>query len=161
MKQLRAGCVPAGGLGTLRLMLRLKPLAWWVVPWGLLAGLLLTLAFLGNMDFRNLPGCRQTVYGPRLPHSLATCDTIDEGYPVRFLSSYPYLEQDRGRTSNLSGVDIGGVPVINKGGLAEDWLVWSLVSCLALYIVSPAKPRQYPAFDAPAAGSGHPFDRST
>jgi len=44
-------------------MFRLKPLAWWVVPWGLLAGLLLTLAFLGQMDFRNLPGCRQPVYG--------------------------------------------------------------------------------------------------
>ena len=63
-------------------MFRLKPLAWWVVPWGLLAGLLLTLAFLGQMDFRNLPGCRQPVYGPRLPHSLAMCDTIEEGYPA-------------------------------------------------------------------------------
>ena len=68
-------------------MLRLKPLAWWVLPWGLLAGLLLTLAFLGHMDFRNLPGCRQPVYGPPLPHPLARCDTIEEGYPVRFLSS--------------------------------------------------------------------------
>ena len=81
---------------------------------------------------------------------------------MRFLSSYPYLEQDYGRTSNLAGVDIGGVPVINKGGPAEDWLVWSLVSCLALYIVSPAKRAgrgQYSAADAPALGPGHPSDR--
>jgi hypothetical protein len=53
-------------------MLRLKPLAWWVLPWGMLAG-------------------------------------------------------------------ISGVPVINKGGLAEDWLIWSIVSCLVLYIVSARK----------------------
>jgi len=45
-------------------MVRLKPPVWWVIPWGLLAGLLPTLAFLGQMDFRNLPGCRQPVYGP-------------------------------------------------------------------------------------------------
>jgi hypothetical protein len=90
------------------------------------------------------------------------CDTIEEGYPVRFLSSYPYLEQDHGRTSNLAGVDIGGVPVINKGGLAEDWLIWSLVSCLALYIVSPTKragSTQDRAAAAPVPGPGHPADR--
>src|SRR5215471_10068968 len=114
------------------------------------------------MDFRNLPGCWQPGYGPPLPHPLAVCDTIEVGYPVRFLSSYPYLEQDYGRTSNLAGVDSGGVPVINQGGLAEDWLVWSLVSCLALYIASPAKRagrRQDRAADVPALGPGHPSDR--
>lgn len=144
-------------------MLRLKPLAWWVLPWGLLAGVLLTLAFLGQMNFRDLPGCRQTDYGPPLRHSLAGCDTIEEGYPVRFLSSYPYLVQDTGKASNIAAVSIGGVPVINKGGLVEDWLIWSAVSCLALYIVSPRRRpggRQYSGADArPGLSPGHPSDR--
>ena len=38
------------------------------------------------------------------------------------------------RTAGLSSV-----PVINKGGLAEDWLIWSLASCLVLYIVLARK----------------------
>lgn len=53
---------------------------------------------------------------------------------MRFLSSEPLLEQNPGTSSREAGVS--GVPVINKGGLAEDWLIWSIVSCLALSIVS-------------------------
>ena len=53
---------------------------------------------------------------------------------MRFLSSEPLLEQNPGTSSREAGVS--GVRVINKGGLAEDWLIWSIVSCLALYVVS-------------------------
>jgi hypothetical protein len=53
---------------------------------------------------------------------------------VRFLSSAPTLEQNPGTSSREA--DVNSVPVINKDGLAEDWLIWSTVSCLALYIVS-------------------------
>ena len=116
-------------------MLMLKPLAWWVIPWSLLAGIIVTLLCLGSMTWKPLTDCGQSVSPPyRLYSPPGGCTTIDEGYPVRFLSSTPLLEQDPGTSSSKGGVS--GVPVINKGGLAEDWLIWSIVSCLALYIVS-------------------------
>lgn len=116
-------------------MLRLRPLAWWVVPWGLLAGIILTLLCLGSMTWKPLTDCGQRASPPYSPYSPpGGCFTIDEGYPVRFLSSEPLLEQNPGASSSKAVVN--GVPVINKGGLAEDWLIWSIFSCLALYIVS-------------------------
>lgn len=116
-------------------MLRLKPLAWWVIPWGLLAGIILTLLCLGSMTWEPLADCGQTTSPPYSLYSPpGGCSTIVEGYPVRFLSSEPLLEQNPGTSFHEAGVS--GVPVINKGGLVEDWFIWSVVSCLALYIVS-------------------------
>jgi hypothetical protein len=116
-------------------MLRLKPLAWWVIPWGLLAGIILTLLCLGSMTWKPLTDCGQRASPPYSPYSLpGGCTTIDEGYPVRFLSSEPLLEQNPGASSREA--EVSGSPVIDKRGLAEDWLIWSMVSCLALYIVS-------------------------
>src|SRR5262249_13416312 len=65
------------------------------------------------------------------------CETIDEGTPVRFLSSAPGVEAHPGTSSR--DADVSGAPIINKGGLAEDWLIWSLVSCVGLYVVPPTK----------------------
>jgi hypothetical protein len=116
-------------------MLSLKPLPWWIIPWGLLAGIILTLLCLGSMTWKPLTDCGQRVSPPYSPYSPpGGCTTIEEGYPVRFLSSRPLLEQDPGTSSRKA--EVNGVPVINKSGLAEDWLIWSIVSCLALYIVS-------------------------
>ena len=116
-------------------MLRFRPLAWWVLPWGMLAGIILTLLCLGAGTWEPLTDCGQRVSPPYSGYSPpGGCSTIAEGYPVRFLSSEPLLEQNPGTSSREAG--ISGVPVINKGGLAEDWLIWSLVSCLALYVVS-------------------------
>jgi hypothetical protein len=116
-------------------MLKVKPLAWRVIPWGLLAGMILTLLCLGSMTWKPLTDCGQRVSPPYSLYSPpGGCATIHEGYPVRFLSSEPLLEQNPAGSSRE--VEISGVPVINKGGLAEDWLIWSLVSCMALYIVS-------------------------
>jgi hypothetical protein len=116
-------------------MLRLRPLAWWVIPWGLVAGMILTLLCLGSMNWKPLADCGQRTSPPYTLYSPpGGCFTIDEGYPVRFLSSEPGLEQNPGASPREAGVS--GVPVISKGGLAEDWLIWSIVSCLALYIVS-------------------------
>jgi len=116
-------------------MLRFKPPAWWVVPWSLLAGMILTLVFLGSMNWKPLSDCGQAISPPYRQYSLpGGCATIDEGYPVRFLSGTPTLEQNPGTGSRYA--DVNSVPVIDKGGLAEDWLIWSIVSCLALYIVS-------------------------
>jgi len=139
-------------------MLRLKPLAWWVLPWGMLAGALLTLGFLGQMSWKSLPHCGQMPWPSARPYSLrAGCATIDEGYPVQFLSSAPSVEAKPG--TSLRDAYVSSAPIINKHGLAEDWLVWSAISCLALYIVSPARTgsRRYRAADArPAPGPGRP-----
>jgi hypothetical protein len=51
-------------ISTLRRVPKLRPLVW-VIPWGLLSGLLLTLVLLGFMNSKVLPGCTQTVYGRR------------------------------------------------------------------------------------------------
>jgi amino acid transporter len=116
-------------------MLRFRPLAWWVIPWGMLAGIILTLLCLGAGTWEPLTDCGQRVSPPYSGYSPpGGCSTIAEGYPVRFLSSEPLLEQNPGTSSREAG--ISGVPVINKGGLAEDWLIWSIVGCLALYVVS-------------------------
>jgi hypothetical protein len=138
-------------------MRMLKPLAW-VVPWGLLAGLLLTLVFLGQMGWKDLSGCGQKTSFPYRLYSLpGGCTTIEEGYPVRFLSSFPVLEQNPGaawRTASL-----GSAPYINKRGLIEDWLVWSLISCSVLYIVGARRRRRTVPHAPPVLGPAHPSDR--
>jgi hypothetical protein len=107
------------------------------------------------MDWKDLSDCGQTASFPSRLYSLpGGCTTIEEGYPVRFLSSFPVLEQNPGaawRTASL-----GSAPHINKRGLIEDWLVWSLVSCSVLYIVGASRqPRTVP--DAPPVlGPAHP-----
>jgi hypothetical protein len=122
-------------VGTLWLMLRLKPLAWWVLPWGLLAGMIVTLLFLGQMAWKPLTDCGQRTSFPYSQYSPpGGCSTIEEGYPVRFLSTAPLLEQNPGIRPGKAEVD--GAPVISKAGLAEDWLVWSVISCLVLYMAS-------------------------
>ena len=79
--------------------------------------------------------CAQRASPPYNPYSPpGGCSTIAEGYPVRFLSSAAQLEQNPGTSS--SGAGISGAPVINKAGLAEDWLIWSIASCSGLYVVS-------------------------
>jgi hypothetical protein len=75
------------------------------------------------------------------PSFACRCFTIEEGYPVRFLSSYPSVEQDSGKTSNIAAVSLGGAPIISKAGLFEDWLVWSLISCGVLYLLAPSVSR--------------------
>jgi hypothetical protein len=120
-------------------MLRLKPLAW-VIPWGLLAGMIVTLLFLGQMAWKPLTDCGVK---SAFPYSSYTppggCSTIIEGYPVRYLSSAPLLEQAPEPGASSRAATVSGAPIINKGGLAEDWLIWSMVSCLVLYIVSARK----------------------
>ena len=106
-----------------------------VLPWGLLAGLLLTLAFLGQGQ-QFLPGCRQSA-GPRVSRPPLECVTLKDGFPVSYLSSYTVVERATGKTSNIPTVTNLGAPVIDKGGLIMDWLLWSLASCAVLYFLVP------------------------
>lgn len=81
----------------------------WLLSWGLLAGLLLTLAYLGSMDFTAIPGCR--------PAASGACSALAEGYPLRWLTAY---RND---------------PVIFKGALLKDCAQWALTSMSVLYLV--------------------------
>jgi hypothetical protein len=142
-------------------MRMLKPLAW-VVPWGLLAGLLLTLVSLGQMGWKPLSDCGQRNSAPYSLYSLpGGCSTIDEGAPVRFLSSDPVLEQNPGGAWRTASV--GSAPLINKHGLVEDWLVWSLTSWSVLYIaaliVGTSRQSRTAPHTLPVPGPAHPSDR--
>ncbi len=90
-------------------------LRWWMLPWGLLAGLVITLLLLGQMGWAAIPGCGPA--GASLAHLPGRCIGLAQGYPLRFLSGYQ------------------GVPEIGKLALIKDWAQWSLVSGSVLYAV--------------------------
>jgi hypothetical protein len=87
-------------------LVRRPPL--WLLPWGLLAGALLTLAYLGSMGFTAIPGCR--------PVGSGACSALTEGYPLRWLTAYQ------------------NEPVIFKGALLKDGAQWALASISVLYL---------------------------
>jgi hypothetical protein len=97
--------IPVRALGWAQLVRR-PPV--WLLPWGLLAGALLTLACLGSMDFVAIAGCR--------PAASAACGTLAEGYPLRWLTAHQ------------------NAPVISKGALLKDCTQWALASTSALYL---------------------------
>ena len=80
----------------------------WLLPWGLLAGALLTLACLGSMDWVAIPGCR--------PAASDACSALAEGYPLRWLTAHQ------------------NEPVISKGALLKDCAQWALASTSVLYL---------------------------
>ena len=80
----------------------------WLLPWGLLAGALLTLAYLGSVDGITIPGCR--------PAASGACSALAEGYPLRWLTAHQ------------------NEPVIYKGALAKDCAQWALASTSVLYL---------------------------
>jgi hypothetical protein len=80
----------------------------WLLPWGLLAGLLVTLACLGSMDFATIAGCR--------PAASEACGTLAEGYPLRWLTATQ------------------GTPLISKGALLRDSVQWALGCTTLLYV---------------------------
>jgi hypothetical protein len=80
----------------------------WLLPWGLLAGALLTLGCLGSMDFVAIAGCR--------PAASDACGALAEGYPLRWLTAYQ------------------NAPMISKGALLKDCAQWALASTSVLYL---------------------------
>jgi hypothetical protein len=86
----------------------------WVVPWGLVAGIVVTLVSLANMTWARLPGCGAAGTPVRLLPG--RCFGLQEGYPLRFL------------------VANQGVPQIMKIALIRDWGQWSLLCCSVLYL---------------------------
>ncbi len=80
----------------------------WLLPCGLLAGVIVTLACLGSMDWVAIPGCR--------PTASDACSALAEGYPLRWLTA----KQSE--------------PVISKGALLRDCAQWALASTSVLYL---------------------------
>jgi hypothetical protein len=80
----------------------------WLLPWGLLAGVLVTLACLGSMDFTTIAGCR--------PAASDACMAMAEGYPLRWLTA------------------VQGTPVIFREALLRDSVQWALGCTSLLYL---------------------------
>ena len=92
----------------------------WLLPWGLLAGVLVTLACLGSMDWATIAGCR--------PAGSYACTTLAEGYPLRWLTT------------------VHNAPLISKSALLKDCVQWALASTTVLYLIWAAltSPRNQP-----------------
>ena len=97
--------IPARAPGWAQLVRR--PPAW-LLPWGLLAGVLVSLACLGSMDITAIAGCR--------PAASDACSALAEGYPLRWLTA------------------IQGTPLISKEALLRDSVQWALGCTSLLYL---------------------------
>lgn len=103
----------------------------WLLSLGLLAGVLLTLACLGRMDWVAIQGCR--------PAGSDACSAMAEGYPLHWLTA------DQ------------GTPLILRHALLQDAVQWALASTSVLYLLwawltAPAGlPDEAAAEPAPAA----------
>lgn len=80
----------------------------WLLPWGLFLGMVLTLAYLGNVGVADVPGCR--------PATADTCNVLGMGYPLHWLTA---------RHST---------PAIGKHSLVRDCAQWVLACTSILYI---------------------------
>ena len=80
----------------------------WLLPWGLLTGVLVTLACLGSMDFTTVAGCR--------PAASDACMAMAEGYPLRWLTA------------------IQGILAISREALLRDSVQWALGCTSLLYL---------------------------
>lgn len=102
-----ATAVPSSGPGYL-------PPPAWILPWGLVAGIVVTLLCLGNMAWAPLSGCAAA--GTPVSSLPAHCFALQEGYPLRFL------------------IGDQGDPLIIKTSLVRDWAQWSLLCSSVLYL---------------------------
>jgi hypothetical protein len=109
------------------MLFRLPP---WMLLSALLAGLVVTLLFLGSMGIAAIPGCGPAGMVAQLP---SACFGLARGYPMRFLTAYQ------------------GTPVISQSALVMDWVQWSLVSFSTLYLLRLAGRRPQPVPDRPSA----------
>jgi hypothetical protein len=80
----------------------------WLVPCGLVLGMVVTLAYLGSMNVVAMPGCR--------PAAAAACSVLAEGYPLRWLTAPQ------------------STPVIDKYALVRDCAQWALACSSILYL---------------------------
>ena len=129
------GCLPAHWAKTqpdprvVTSMQFMSPL--WMLLSALLAGLVVTLLFLGSMGIAGIPGCGPA--GMTVAQLPGGCFGLARGYPMRFLAAYQ------------------GTPVINQLALVMDWAQWSLVSLSTLYLLRLPGQRPRPLSDQPSA----------
>jgi hypothetical protein len=108
----------------------------WMPLSALLTGLVVTLLYLGSMDWTAIPGCGPV--GATIAQLPGKCFGMAQGYPVRFLTAYQDVAQ------------------IDKAGLIEDWAQWSMVSFGIFYIFRLIHTRPEPADAAAPSASVHP-----
>lgn len=99
----------------------------------LLAGLVVTLLFLGSMDVAAIPGCGSA--GATMAQLPSRCVGLARGYPLRFLTAYQ------------------GTPKVNQSALVFDWAQWSLVIFSTLYLLRLPGCRPRPRPDQPSVAT--------
>lgn len=87
----------------------------WILLSALLAGVVVTLLYLGSMDMAAIPGCGPA--GATVAQLPSGCFGLVRGYPMPFLTAYQ------------------STPEISQSALVMDWAQWSLVSFSALYLL--------------------------
>jgi hypothetical protein len=92
----------------------LKPPVWMLLS-ALLAGLVVTLLFLGSINLTAIPGCGPA--GTTMTYLPNGCLGLARGYPLPFLTAYQ------------------GVPELSQTALVMDWVQWSVVSFSAVYLM--------------------------
>jgi hypothetical protein len=102
----------------------------WILPWGLLAGTVVTLLFLAQMNWAPLPGCG--LPGTPLDQLPQRCFGLWQGYPLRFVVG-----------------DQGVLKILNASAI-RDWAQWTLLCCSGLYLA------WWP--DRPSLGAARPAD---
>jgi hypothetical protein len=121
----RTGCPPFPASSALspavRTWLVRRPPSW-LVPCGLVLGVVVTLAYLGSMDVGAVPGCR--------PAAAEGCRVLAEGYPLGWLTAPQ------------------STPMVNKYALVRDCAQWTLACSSVLYLaglrLGPARHRHSP-----------------
>jgi hypothetical protein len=93
----------------------------------LLAGLVVTLMYLGSMDWAAIPGCGPA--GAAIAQLPSRCFALVQGYPLPFLTASQ------------------GTPEIDKAALVKDWAQWSLVSFSVFYLLWLVQRRPAPLHD--------------
>jgi hypothetical protein len=104
--------------------LRARPSLWLVLS-GVLAGLIVTLLYLGSWHQVQVPGCDPARTAASQPP--ARCMGLADGYPLPFVSA------------------IQNYPVFHRRALLKDWAQWSLVSFSALYVLWLRREEPQPA----------------
>jgi hypothetical protein len=112
----------AGGRRGILAMARRPP--GWLLAWGTLLGVLVTLAYLSRTGMDPILGCSS-------PPGSVLCSVAGQGYPLRWLTPGP------------------GASHVHVGPLLKDCVQWILVSCSVVYaawlLLFPARREQLAA----------------
>jgi hypothetical protein len=116
----RGSAAPAGAKGWAAILAMARRPPGWLLAWGILLGVSVSLVYLTRVGLDPIPGCS--------PAAADTCYVFGQGYPVRWLTAGQAVSR------------------VHVGSLVKDCVQWTLVSWSVLYAgwlwLRPAPRRQ-------------------